>query len=218
MAQPVLPAALEFMDDRALELVRRRGLALPDAARALLLIEADGRSAALDDACEALRAAAAGSGLLDWQAAASPEQMDTLWAARRALSPALRSLAPDKINEDVVVPVSRIPELLRQTQALADAAGIPVVCFGHAGNGNLHVNLMFDRRDGVQASAAEGCLQAVLEAVLGLGGTLSGEHGIGLAKRPLMSRALDPVTLELMRGLKAQFDPAGILNPGKLLP
>lgn len=218
MAQPVLPSALEFIDDRALDLVRRRGLELPAAARGLLLIEADGRAAALDDAVAALHQAAAGDGLLEWQAADSPEHLDALWAARRALSPALRSLAPDKINEDVVVPVSRIPALLARTQQLADAAGIPVVCFGHAGNGNLHVNLMYDRGDPRQAEAAEQCLHAVFESVLELGGTLSGEHGIGEAKRPFMTRALDPVTLDLMRALKAQFDPAGILNPGKLLP
>lgn len=218
MAQPVVPSALEFMDDRALDLVRQRGLALSGDARGLLLIETDGRGAALDDASAALQAAAAGPGLIEWQAAGSPEHLDALWAARRALSPALRSLAPDKINEDVVVPVSRIPELLARTQQLADAAGIPVVCFGHAGNGNLHVNLMFDRSDAAQAEAAERCLHAVFDAVLSLGGTLSGEHGIGLAKRPFMARALDPIALDLMRAIKAQFDPAGILNPGKLLP
>lgn len=218
MAQPVLPSALEFMDDRALELVRRRGIDLPEAARGLLLIEVDGRLASLQDAVAALHAAAMGDGLLDWQAAGSAEHLDALWAARRALSPALRSLAPDKINEDVVVPVSQVPALLRSAQQLADAGGIQVVCFGHAGNGNLHVNLMFDRSQPTQAAAAEGCLHAVFERVLALGGTLSGEHGIGLAKRGFMARALDPVALDLMRAMKAQFDPAGILNPGKLLP
>ena len=217
MAQPVLPSALEFMDDRALDLVRARGVDLPPRARGLLLIEVDGRRAALEDALLALREAAQGEGMLDWQTAA-PEHLDSLWAARRALSPALRSLAPDKINEDVVVPVSRIPDLLRRVQELADAAGIPVVCFGHAGNGNLHVNLMFDRSDPDQAAAAETCLQAVFRVVLELGGTLSGEHGIGIAKRAFMASALDPVALDLMQALKQRFDPAGILNPGKLLP
>ncbi|MCK7594615.1 FAD-binding oxidoreductase [Pseudomarimonas salicorniae] len=218
MAQPVVPSALEFMDDRALDLVRARGLELPKRARGLLLLEADGREAALDDACAALGVAARGSGLVDWQVAGSTAELESLWAARKALSPALRSLAPDKINEDVVVPVSRVPALLRRAQQLADEAGIPIVCFGHAGNGNLHVNLMFDRADPAQARAAERCLHTVFDSVLALGGTLSGEHGIGVAKRPFMARALDPVALDLMRAIKRQFDPAGILNPGKLLP
>jgi len=218
MAQPVVPAALEFMDARAVELVRARGVALPEATRALLLIDADGRRDALDDAVRALQAAANGPGLIEWAVAQDAAELDALWAARKALSPALRSVAPDKINEDVVVPVSQVPALIERVQALSARYTIPIVCFGHAGNGNLHVNLLFDRSDARQAQAAEDCLGEVFAAVLALGGTLSGEHGIGLAKREFMRQALDPVTLELMRAIKAEFDPAGILNPGKLLP
>lgn len=218
MAQPVLPSLLEFMDERALDLVRARGVALPAHAGGLLLLEADGPAASLDAAVEALRLAAAVPGLLDWQQAEDAAQLEALWAARKALSPALRSIAPDKINEDVVVPVSRIPDLLHRVRDLARSAAIDAVCFGHAGNGNLHVNLLFDRADPAQAAAAARCLESVFDAVLELGGTLSGEHGIGLAKRDYMHRAIDPVALALMRELKAVFDPAGILNPGKLLP
>jgi D-lactate dehydrogenase len=141
-----------------------------------------------------------------------------LWAARKALSPALRTLAPGKINEDVVVPVSRIPELVAGVQALSREAGLPIVTFGHAGNGNLHVNLLFDPADAAQAAGAAATMPRVFALALGLGGTLSGEHGIGLAKREFMDAALDPGALDLMRGLKRLFDPAGILNPGKLLP
>ena len=218
MAQPVLPTTLEFMDDAAVRLVRERGLTLPAQAQALLLLDVDGRAATLDDAVAALRAAAAGEGLLAFEAAGSEAELESLWAARRALSPALRSVAPDKINEDVVVPVSRIPDLLARVRALSAEHAIPIVCFGHAGNGNLHVNLLFDGAAPGVRLRAEACLNAVFGAVLDLGGTLSGEHGIGLAKRDFMARALDPTTLELMRAIKAQFDPGGILNPGKLLP
>ncbi len=218
MAQPAAPSALEFMDAAALSLVRERGVELSADAGALLLIEADGRADALVADIEAIQAAAQGDGLISSKVARDSAALAALWGARKALSPALKSLAPDKINEDVVVPVARLPDLVAATRALEREHPLRIVCFGHAGNGNLHVNLMFDRRVADQAQAAETCLHALFEKVLELGGTLSGEHGIGLAKRSFMSRAIDPVALELLRAIKRQFDPAGILNPGKLLP
>lgn len=218
MAQAVVPCALEFMDGAALRLVRERGVAMPAAAGALLLIEADARAEALEDSCRALAAAAQGVGLVEFGEARTDAEATALWAARKALSPALRSVAPDKINEDVVVPVSRLPELVAGVEALSARHALLIVCFGHAGNGNLHVNLMHDARDPRQASAAALCLDALFDLVLGLGGTLSGEHGIGLAKRAWMARAFDAPTLAAMRAVKAALDPDGILNPGKVLP
>lgn len=217
MAQPVTPCALEFMDTAAVRLVRERGNELPDCS-ALLLIDVDARRDALDDACAAVSAAARGVGLIELREARSAEETATLWLARKALSPALRSIAPMKINEDVVVPVSRLPQLIAGVEALSRQHAIRIVCFGHAGNGNIHVNLLYDPADAAQAAAAAPCLDAVFDLVLSLDGTLSGEHGIGLAKREWMSRALDPVTLDLMRAIKSRFDPQGLLNPGKLLP
>lgn len=218
MAQPAIPSALEFMDAGCLALLRQRGVAIDAGAGALLLIEADGSQEEVTAACRALQAAAVGPGLLDWQTAADAEGQEQLWSARRALSPALRSVAPDKINEDVVVPVSRIPALVAGVAELARRFELPVLCFGHAGNGNLHVNILYHRSEGDQASRAAACLESVFTLVLELGGMPSGEHGIGIAKRELLGRALDPLTLELMRGIKSVFDPRGILNPGKLLP
>ena len=219
MAQPVTPSMLEFMDGECVRLAREAGGAdLPAAAGALLMIEADGEAATLPAAIEALRQAASGDGLLALEDAADEAARARLWAARKALSPALRTLAPGKINEDVVVPVSRIPELVGGVQALARESGLPIVCFGHAGNGNLHVNLLYDPADAGQAAMAAATMPRVFALALSLGGTLSGEHGIGLAKREFMAGALDSGALDLMRGLKALFDPHGILNPGKLLP
>ena len=223
MAQAVTPCALEFMDGAALQLVRRHaarnsGSDLPATAGALLLVDVDARATALDDACAAVIAAARGEGLVELREAHSAEETTALWAARKALSPALRSIAPAKINEDVVVPVSRLPELISGVQSLSHTHGIAIVCFGHAGNGNIHVNLLYDPADAAQHAAAPRCLDAVFDLVLRLDGTLSGEHGIGLAKRDWMPRALDATTLALMREIKAQFDPLGLLNPGKLLP
>ncbi|WP_449446530.1 FAD-binding oxidoreductase [Thermomonas brevis] len=217
MAQPVVPAMLEFMDRRSLDLLRRNGSDVP-AAGAMLLVEADDSVEALPDTLAALGAAAEGDGLIDMDVATDGIARDRLWAARRALSPALRSIAPGKINEDVVVPVSRIPELVAGIEALADACALTIVCFGHAGNGNLHVNILYHPDDADESARARAALPRVFELALGLGGALSGEHGIGLSKRDFMARAFDGATLEAMRAIKRALDPDGILNPGKLLP
>jgi D-lactate dehydrogenase len=216
MAQPVTPCALEFLDDEALRLARAHGGDAVPAAGALLVVEVDGEPGALDGAVDAVMRAARGPGLLDIVAARDAGEVATLWAARKALSPALRTLSPNKINEDVVVPVGQVPELVAATRAIAARHAVPIVCFGHAGNGNLHVNLL--PRDAAESTRAEAALGEVFDAVIRLGGTLSGEHGIGLAKRDFTPRALDPYALALMRAIKHAFDPDGILNPGKLLP
>lgn len=224
MAQPVTPSMLEFMDGDALALARGHMRAqtgssdLPEDAGALLMLEADGDADTLPAAVAALQAAAEGPGCLGVEPAADAAARERLWAARKALSPALRTLAPGKINEDVVVPVSRIPDLVRGVRALADEFALPIVCFGHAGNGNLHVNLMYHPADADQSARAQAAMARVFALALSLGGTLSGEHGIGLAKRDFMPQAIDAPTLALMRAIKAAFDPDGILNPGKLLP
>lgn len=224
MAQPVAPSMLEFMDGDAVRLARDHMRSnsghcdIPDDVGALLMIEADGDAHTLPHALDALTAAAHGDGCLSIEPAADDAARERLWAARKALSPALRNLAPGKINEDVVVPVSRIPALVAGVQKLSQEYALPIVCFGHAGNGNLHVNLMYDPADAAQNARAQAAMAAVFALTLSLGGTLSGEHGIGLAKRDFMVQAIDAPTLATMRAIKAAFDPDGILNPGKLLP
>jgi len=218
MSQPVTPSMLEFMDAACVRLAREvGGVDLPEAG-ALLMIEADGDAAVLSAALDALAAAADGDGCLAVEAASDEGASEKLWAARKALSPSLRTIAPGKINEDVVVPVSRIPLLVERVGAIAGQHALTIVCFGHAGNGNLHVNILYDPADADASQRANAALAQVFEATLALGGQLSGEHGIGLAKRDFMSLALDPPTLAAMRAIKRVFDPDGILNPGKLLP
>ena len=217
MRQPQTPEMLEFMDARAIELLRRNGSDVPDAG-AMLLIEADGDDDTLPIALAALGAAAEGKGLLSLDVALDGLARDRLWSARRALSPALRSIAPGKINEDVVVPITRIPELVSGIEALAARSGLPIVTFGHAGNGNLHVNILYHPDNAAETARAQAALPQVFDLVLALGGTLSGEHGIGTAKRDYMTRAFDAPTLVAMRAVKAALDPDGILNPGKVLP
>ena len=216
MAQPVTPCALEFLDEESLRLARAHGGDAIPVANAMLIIEVDGENETLPTAVAAVSRAAHGAGLLDIAVATTASEVADLWAARKALSPALRTLSPKKINEDVVVPVSRIPELVAATRELSARYALPIVCFGHAGNGNVHVNLL--PRDDAELARADACLREVFDVVIRLDGTLSGEHGIGLAKRDFMPLALDANALALMQRVKAQFDPDGILNPGKLLP
>jgi D-lactate dehydrogenase (quinone) len=216
MAQPMVPRVLEFLDGPALALLRARDPGdLHAEAGALLLIEADGLAEQLPAALRALERAAAGEGLLELRTAANEAEAAALWAARKALSPALRSLAPQKINEDVVVPVSRIPELTDGLAQLARRHQVQIVSFGHAGNGNLHVNVLGEDADLERMHA---CVNEVFRLVLALQGTLSGEHGIGRSKRAFVGLEIGAETLELMRRVKDVFDPDGILNPGKGLP
>jgi len=219
MAQPVTPCVLEFIDANAIEMARRYANAeLPQGTGALLMIEVDGPEIALQDAVQSVQQAARNDGLLAFDIAADADQVAALWATRKALSPALRNIAPKKINEDVVVPVSHIPDLIDGLNALAGRYGIAIVNFGHAGNGNIHVNLLIDPADPRQMANATQCLNEVFTLVLQLDGSLSGEHGVGIAKRDFINREIDPVTLDLMRRIKAQFDPKGILNPDKMFP
>jgi D-lactate dehydrogenase len=216
MAQPVTPCALEFIDDVALKLAHAHGGDSVPLAGAMLMIEVDGEPATLDSAVDAVAAAARGDGLEELRVAQSADETRALWAARKALSPAQRTISPNKINEDVVVPVSHLPALVDGIKRLAAKHDVLIVTFGHAGNGNLHVNLL--PRDDAERKRAHACLAEVFALVIELEGTLSGEHGIGLAKREFMPLAVPATTLELMRNVKAAFDPDGILNPGKLLP
>jgi D-lactate dehydrogenase len=216
MAQPVTPCALEFMDAVALQLARDHAGERVPLAGAMLMIEVDGDAATLASSINAITRAAVGEGLIELRVAADVGEAQALWAARKALSPAQRAISTDKINEDVVVPVSHVPALVEGVRRLSERYALPIVTFGHAGNGNLHVNLL--PRDAGERERAPACLAEVFALVIALDGTLSGEHGIGMTKRPFMPMALEANTLSLMRGVKHVFDPDGILNPGKLLP
>lgn len=219
MAQAVTPCALEFMDASAIKMIRDFSQHdIPADAGALLMVEIDGPQVAMDDQLTAIHTAASNEGLLEFSAAKNDADVKKLWEMRKALSPALRNIAPKKINEDIVVPVSHIPALINGLDSLATEFNITIVNFGHAGNGNIHVNLLIDPGDPQQMHSAEQCLDRVFDLVLSLNGTLSGEHGVGIEKRDFVSREIDPVTLDLMKKIKQQFDPKGILNPGKTLP
>lgn len=219
MAQPAVPCALEFIDGNAIDMVRRYSAAgLPEQAGALLMIEVDGFDAAMTPQIESIRVAAENEGLLEFRAAETAEEVEALWQTRKALSPTLRKIAPKKINEDVVVPVTELPALIDGVGELSRRYGLPIVNFGHAGNGNIHVNLLYDPARPGESEKAHACLDEMFALVLRLRGTLSGEHGVGLEKRDYVDRELDSPSLHLMQAIKRQFDPKGILNWGKGFP
>ncbi|KOR29974.1 dimethylmenaquinone methyltransferase [Achromatium sp. WMS2] len=219
MAQPIIPCALEFMDATAVRLANEYGnLGLDATVQAMLIIEVDGPEHCIEANLAKLTAITNIPGLISCDIAQNADAVAQLWQARKALSPALRKIAPKKINEDVVVPVSKIPAFINRLDKLSLQHDITIVNFGHAGNGNIHVNLLVNPDDTQELARAELCLSAVFDAVLELGGTISGEHGVGLAKRDFVVRELSGAALGLMHRIKQQFDPNNILNPGKTLP
>jgi D-lactate dehydrogenase len=219
MGQAELPYALEFMDKTTVRLVREYGgIELPHDTAALLLIGIDGSEHSIENILTVVSQAAKTPDLISLDNAKTPEEIAQLWQARRRLSPCLKYVAPKKINEDIVVPVSHIPELITGLEQLSNQYGIAIVSFGHAGNGNIHVNLMYDPENSQQALVIDQCLQDVFNLVLSLNGGLSGEHGIGISKQVFISQEIDENSLNIMRQIKTIFDPNGILNPGKIFP
>ncbi len=220
MAQPILPYALEFMDRRSIDALRDFGAAegLPARTAAVLMVEADGSRDEVVQRMLALERALSGHGMLEIQSGFSKAEMAHLWVARKSLSHAVKAIAPRKINEDVVVPVSCLDALVQSIDELGHRYRLPIVSFGHAGNGNLHVNLMVHPDDPAEMERAADCRRALVEKVLALGGSLSGEHGIGSEKRQYLPLEFDRPSLEFMAQIKSLFDPMGIMNPGKKLP
>ena len=215
MAQSTIPCSLEFMDKNALDMVRQYSdVDLPENAAAMLMIEVDGNAEHLEQMTRDIERASQNDGLASFSIARNQQEVKALWQTRKALSPSLRHVAPKKINEDVVVPVSNIPALINGLNNISRQHQIPIVNFGHAGNGNIHVNLLVQEKD----AAAYQCLDDVFKLVLALDGTLSGEHGVGIDKLDFIANELDAEALSMMRSIKQCFDPNDILNPGKTIP
>jgi glycolate oxidase len=141
---------------------------------------------------------------------------ERLWEARRAISPALYHLKPDKINEDIAVPIDQIPFVLTQLRQLSEESGISIVCFGHAGDGNIHVNIMTDKKIEEEYALAKTLVKRIFEIAIAAGGSISGEHGIGLAKSAYMNMEIKERELQLMKDIKHLIDPKNIMNPGKI--
>lgn len=215
MQQPIIPCALEFLDNNSLSLIKNTSN-IPPTAGALLMIEIDGSNAQLNNDIEKIIRLLKQHHSIDYSWAQTPAEVKEIWQVRKSLSPCLRQLAPNKINEDVVVPINQIDALIQGVEERAKAFNLINANFGHAGNGNIHINLLFDAKNPEQKKNAELCLAQILELVLSLNGSLSGEHGIGTAKMPFIHQQLSNEYLTLMSGIKQQFDPNSILNPGKI--
>lgn len=218
MSSHITPARLEFMDKQAINMIKQYSdVTFPEQAEAVLLIECHENQTALAATCQHIEnIAKSTTGLLEYKQASDAHVVKALWAMRKALSPALRFVAPKKINEDVAVPVANLSKLLDGIDTLAKRFNITIVNFGHAGNGNIHVNLMIDPQDKTQLANADHCLHALFALVCDLDGTISGEHGTGIFKKSFLEIELGSYALDLMRKIKEQFDPKHILNPGKI--
>lgn len=218
----IRPCTLEYMDQTAINLVAKL-LPTPPAPdiQALLLLELDGERAIVMEQGRRLHQLLQSPPYHETcviRQAASEAERQELWLARRSISPASFQLRPHKISEDVVVPRSRIPELVDFIEKLSRELNLFIFSFGHAGDGNIHINIMLDRNQEGEQNRAEMARARLFQQVVAMHGTLSGEHGIGITKSAFLPLELDNETLTIMRGIKQLFDPQGILNPGKIFP
>lgn len=215
----IVPATIELMDQasiRCVEEVQHAGL--PVDAEAILLIEADGEPAAIEVELRDVARLCTEHGASAVRVAADAAESAKLWHARRVVSSSLARIRPTKLGEDISVPRSAIPEALAAVRAIAARYDLLIPVYGHISDGNLHPNILFDRRDPEQVERVNRAAAEIFQAAVSLQGTLTGEHGIGSLKKEFLSMALDPVELELMRRIKTALDPQGILNPGKIFP
>lgn len=221
VASGVVPCSLELMDRSTLEVVEEYlHLGLPVTAEAMLLIEVDGYREAVARQAEEVARLCREHGATEVRVARNAAEEAELWQARRSINPALTRIKPIKIGEDVVVPPAQIPEFLRRFRWLREEYGqrhgLNMVIYGHAGDGNLHPNVVVDPRNQAEFAAVKEWLGKLARLALDLGGTLSGEHGIGNAKAPYLEWEVGPVGLQAMRAIKRALDPNNILNPGKM--
>jgi len=214
----VLPSACEFMDQGTLEAVRMGPggdcIPLAQGARAALLFKLDGTGPGVAAEMDRLIAALAPLGPVSVEVGRG-EAEEAVWAVRRSVSPATFRIAPDKLAEDIAVPRGRVAEAVERARRIGQAHGLTVLCFGHLGDGNIHVNIMHDRSQPGVADAAHRAADEIFRLAVELGGTISGEHGTGLTKASFADEQLGRDAVELMRGVRRVFDPHEIMNPGK---
>ena len=217
MHSGIIPSVLEVLDDNTLNVLRDQGgMKLPDVM-AMILVETDGYTEAeatfqMDKVLEVFRK----NGAIKIDTAGSSKEAEELWRARKSISGAVGQLGANNVSEDVTVPISKVPSLLTGISEIVRKYKLPFVVFGHAGDGNLHPKIIFDRSDPEQVKRVRHAVDEIFRLTCDLGGTLTGEHGIGMAKAPYMELEHDRVSLDVMRSLKRLFDPYNILNPGKM--
>jgi glycolate oxidase len=211
-----VPRCIELLDATTLEAMRSAGNAIDARAGAMLIMEVDGDEAACERQAERVADACESGKVLEVLVAQDAAQREKLWAARRQMSHAVRKLTKKKLSEDVVVPRMQIGELLDRVARTSEETGVRSLTYGHAGDGNLHVNFLWNEDH--EVPAVERAIEALFRDVIDLRGTLSGEHGIGVLKAPYLPLEQAPDLIALQKDLKRVFDPQGLLNPGKIFP
>jgi len=212
----LVPRCLELMDALTIEALKKQGLGVDPRAGALLLAEIDGKGNLDEETSMLADAINDGAGVVDIVAAQDAAQRARLWEARRMLSGATRKLAKYKLSEDVVVPRSKLVPLLDEVDRIGAATGVKYLTYGHAGDGNMHVNFFWNEPG--ERPTVEDAIARLMRATVGLGGTVRGEHGIGISKRAYLPIEQSETLITLQKDLKRVFDPKGLLNPGKIFP
>ena len=213
----VIPATLEFLDRFIISCVRSKlEFDIPEDTEAILLIEVDGDEQLTKKEAEKVKQVCNRTGAIDFRMAADEKEVETLWAARREISPSLLELKPGKISEDIVVPRNRIPDLVEFLEKLSEEYELPIASYGHAGDGNMHVNILLDRSNLDEKNKGDKIVKDLFKKVIDLKGTITGEHGIGITKAEYLEMELSKPSIDLMKRIKASFDPDNILNPGKI--
>jgi glycolate oxidase len=216
--EKVLPSALEFLDKEIIQCIRENlsetKFAIPEDAESLLIIEVDGKCP--DDDIKTIDDVLRKKGVIKTIVAKDAKEQEEIWDIRRSISPVITQIAPKKINEDIVVPRDKIPKAVKMIEGIASKYNLKIVKFGHAGDGNIHVNIMIDDKDEDEVKRADSALYELFEKVIALSGTISGEHGVGISKAPFIRLELKDTEIELMKKIKELFDPKNILNPNKI--
>lgn len=215
----IVPTTLELLDKNTLACVKGNlGIDLPAETGAMLLIEIDGDASILEKQAGRIKEVCLKNGALEFNTAANKEEADALWKARRGASPSMLKYWPGKISEDIVVPRSRIPEMIKRLDAISDSHNLAIASFGHAGDGNLHVNIRVDKKSAEEMKRAAEAIKDIFRATVELEGAISGEHGIGSSKAPYLGMQLSDAEMGMMKAIKRALDPNNILNPGKIFP
>lgn len=217
LSSGVGPAMLEIMDETAIKSVEDYlHLGLPLDVEAILIIQTDGDEADVVRGIETVVEVCRQNGAREVRVAATPEESEELWRARHSISGSLGRIRPNKLGEDITVPHSAVPEMIARIKEISARWDLPIVIFGHAGDGNLHPNILFDKRDAEESKRVESAVGDLFRAAVEVGGSLSGEHGVGVLKRPYLEMAVGPVAVEMQKRIKQAWDPKNILNPGKI--
>ena len=214
----ITPSALEIMDKTTIECVEKYAHAgLPPGCEALLLIEVDGHAAVVEEDATKVERICRDHGAVEIRVASNAAEAEGLWKARRAAFPALAQVKPTTISEDITVPRSKVAPMLRRIEAIATEHDVTIGNFGHAGDGNLHPTCLTDERDEAELRRVHAAFEEIMHAALEFGGTITGEHGVGLSKREFLPTQVGNAGIRMMKAIKEALDPNGVLNPGKVL-